>query len=138
MKYPPRSRAVAIDILIRPTDEHGQITDVFPQGSSWLELWGSGIVQDENDHDLAAIRTLYKWNAVRGEYTLERRFLKDWQKDSAKWEDSKPVEKVPPLSGPQIEPLALYLLDAKRDIAEDMGAQFLLEQDGGGARIDAH
>ncbi len=116
----PKTRSVAIDILIRPTDANGQITDVFPQGSPWLELWGSGIVQDEDDHDLAAIRTLFKWNAVKGEYVLERRFLKNWQKDSAKWEDSKPVERIAPVSNQQLEPLALYLLDAKRDIAEDL------------------
>ena len=117
---PPKSRAVAIDILIRPTDDQGQITDVFPQGSPWLELWGLGVVQDEDGRDLVAIRTSLKWNAIKGEYVLERRFLKDWQADSAKWEDSKPVEKVSPVSAPQIEPLALYLLDAKRDIAEDL------------------
>lgn len=116
----PKNRTVAIDILVRPANTDGTIVDVFPQGSPWLELWGSGIVQDENDHDLAAIRTLYKWSPVKGEYLFERRFLKNWQQDSTKWEDSKPVEKVPPISAQQIEPLALYLLDAKRDFAEDM------------------
>lgn len=116
----PKSRSVVVDILIRPTGADGKIADVFPQGSPWLELWGSGIVQDDNDHDLAAIRTEFKWNAVRGEYNLERRFLKDWQENSAKWEDSKPVEKVSPVTASQVEPLALYLLDAKRDIAEDL------------------
>src|SRR5450755_4434876 len=34
--------------------------------------------------------------------------------------DSKPVEKVSAVSAAQIEPLALYLLDAKRDIADDL------------------
>jgi len=116
----PKSREVAIDILIRPTDDQGRITAVFPQGSAWLELWGLGVVQDEDDRDLVAVRTLLKWNAIKGEYALERRFLKDWQADSSKWEDSKPVERVAPVSAQQIEPLALYLLDAKRDIAEDL------------------
>jgi len=116
----PKSRSVVVDILIRPADAGGTIADVFPQGSPWLELWGSGIVQDDDDHDLAAIRTEFKWNAVKGEYNLERRFLKDWQKDSTKWADSKPVEKVPPVTAAQVEPLALHLLDAKRDIAEDL------------------
>ena len=116
----PKSRAVAIDILLRPTDDQGQMTDVFPQGSAWLELWGAGIVQDEADRDMVIIRTSFKWNAIKGEYVLERRFLKDWQADSAKWEESKPVEKVSSVSAQQIEPLALYLLDAKRDIAEDL------------------
>ncbi len=116
----PKNRDVVIDILIRPTDDKGQITDVFPPGSAWLELWGLGVVQDEDDRDLVGIRTSFKWNTIKGEYILERRFLKDWQIDSTKWEDSKPVEKVSPVSTQQIEPLALYLLDAKRDIAEDL------------------
>src|ERR1035437_720159 len=51
---PPRDRSVTIDILIRPTDAQGRIIDVFPQGSPWLELWGLGIVQDEDDRDLVA------------------------------------------------------------------------------------
>lgn len=38
----PKDRVIAIDILIRPTDEQGKIVDVFPQGSPWLELWGFG------------------------------------------------------------------------------------------------
>ena len=116
----PKDRTVAIDILIRPADDQGRTIDAFPAGSAWLELWGLGVVQDEHDRDLVVIRTLLKWNAVKGEYVLERRFLKDWQLDGSKWEDSKPVEKVAAVSGPQIEPIALYLLDAKRDIAEDL------------------
>lgn len=116
----PKDRVIAIDILIRPTDDQGKIVDVFPQGSPWLELWGLGVVQDEDERDLAAIRTQFKWNTIKGEYVLERRFLKDWQKDGSKWEDSKPVEKVAAVSAQQIEPLAVYLLDAKRDIAEDL------------------
>lgn len=116
----PKSRSIVIDILIRPVDADGKVVDVFPQGSPWLELWGSGIVQDDDDHDLAAIRTQFKWDAIKGEYILDRRFLRDWQKDPTKWDQSKPVEKVGPVTSQQIEPLALYLLDAKRDIADDL------------------
>jgi putative ATP-dependent endonuclease of OLD family len=116
----PKDRVIAIDILIRPTDDQGKTIDVFPQGSPWLELWGLGVVQDEDGRDLVAIRTQFKWNTIKGEYALDRKFLKDWQKDPAKWEDSKPVEKVAAVSAQQIEPLAVYLLDAKRDIAEDL------------------
>jgi putative ATP-dependent endonuclease of OLD family len=116
----PKDRVIAIDIQIRPTDEEGKIADVFPQGSAWLELWGSGVIQDDDEHDLVAIRTQFKWNTIKGEYVLDRRFLKDWQEDGAKWEDSKPVEKVAAVSAQQIEPLGMYLLDAKRDIADDL------------------
>jgi putative ATP-dependent endonuclease of OLD family len=116
----PKDRQIAIDILIRPTGPEGDNLDVFPQGSAWLELWGLGVVQDEDERDLVAIRTQFKWNTIKGEYTLERRFLKDWQKDGSKWEESKAVERIAAVSTAQIEPLALYLLDAKRDIAEDL------------------
>lgn len=116
----PKERVVAIDILIRPADNQRRIIDSFPEGSAWLELWGLGVVQDEAERDFVGVRTLFKWNAVKGEYVLERRFLKDWQADSSKWEDSKPVEKVPAVSAQHIEPLAVYLLDAKRDIADDL------------------
>lgn len=116
----PKSRSIVIDIVIRPVDADGKVVDVFPKGSPWLELWGSGIVQDDDDHDFAAIRTQFKWDAVKGEYILDRRFLRDWQKDPTKWEQSRPVEKVGPVTSQQIEPLALYLLDAKRDIADDL------------------
>lgn len=116
----PKERGVAIDILIRPTDSAGHIIDAFPEGSAWLELWGLGVVQDEEERDFIAIRTSFKWNAIKGEYVLERRFLKEWQLDSRKWEESKPVEKVAAVSAQQIEPLAVYLLDARRDIADDL------------------
>lgn len=116
----PKDRAITIDILIRPSDGEGRILENFPLGSPWVELWGNGLVQDEDYRDLVAIRTSFKWNAIKGEYVIERRFLKDWQTDASKWEDSKPLEKVPPISASQIEPLALYLLEAKRDIAEDL------------------
>jgi putative ATP-dependent endonuclease of OLD family len=116
----PKTRPVVIDILIKPTDDNGRIIDTFPSGSPWLELWGNGVVQDDDDHDILAIRTEFKWNAVKGEYTTERRFLKSWQADPAKWDQAKPVEKVGPVTPQQIEPLGIYLLDAKRDIADDL------------------
>jgi len=119
----PKERAITIDILVRPTNGQGKFIDVFPPGSPWLELWGSGVVQDGQSRDLVAIRTQFRWNAVKGEYVFDRKFLKDWQEDGTKWEDSKPVEKVGLVSAQQVEPLALYLLDARRDIAEDLRAR---------------
>ena len=68
----PKDRVIAIDILIRPTDDQGRIADVFRQGSPWLELWGLGVVQDEDERDLVAIRTQFKWSTIKGEYILER------------------------------------------------------------------
>ncbi len=54
----------------------------------------------------------------RADYITERRFLKDWQSDPCKWNQSQIKEH--PISSSQIEPLALHLLDAKRDIKDEL------------------
>lgn len=53
---------------------------------------------------------------MRREYVTERRFLQDWH-DPSKWEESHIAGSV---WFSHIEPLALYLIDAKRDIQEEM------------------
>ena len=113
----PKERAVTIDILIRPVNAQGGIIDAFPADSFWLGLWGNGISQDDQDNDFVAIRTQTKWDEVRREYVTERKFLKDWQLEPSKWEESQ-VKDIAVFS--HIEPLALYLIDAKRDIQEEM------------------
>ena len=113
----PKERAVTIDILIRPVDAQGGIIDAFPADSFWLGLWGNGISQDDQDNDFVAIRTQTKWDEVRREYVTERKFLKDWQLEPSKWEESQ-VKDIAVFR--HIEPLALYLIDAKRDIQEEM------------------
>lgn len=114
-KTVPKDRDVIIDLLIRPTDDSGNITDAFQAGEYWIELYGDGISQDDNDRDFIAIRTQMKWNATEGEYEVERKFLGDWQ-DPGRLDQSKTKSTV---SANQIKPLALYLLDAKRDIKEE-------------------
>jgi putative ATP-dependent endonuclease of the OLD family len=113
----PKERAVTIDILIRPVNAQGGIIDAFPADSFWLGLWGNGISQDDQDNDFVAIRTQTKWDEVRREYVTERKFLKDWQLEPSKWEESQ-VKDIAVFR--HIEPLALYLIDAKRDIQEEM------------------
>lgn len=114
-KTVPKDRDVIIDLLIRPTDDSGNITDAFQAGEYWIELYGEGISQDDNDRDFIAIRTQMKWNATEGEYEVERKFLGDWQ-DPGRLDQSKTKKTV---SANQIKPLSLYLLDAKRDIKEE-------------------
>ena len=36
----PQARMITIDVLIRPVDNTGTLSDNFPAGSPWLELWG--------------------------------------------------------------------------------------------------
>ncbi len=117
---PPNDRPIIIDILVRPTDEEGAIATHFPSGSFWLGLWGTGISQDENDDDFVAFRTEMKWDEAKGEYVTERKFLGEWLNDPSRWADAKVNEKAGRVWSPHIEPLALYYMDAKRDIEDEL------------------
>jgi len=116
----PQARAITIDVMIRPVDNTGKLSDNFPVGSPWLELWGNGVVQDDDGHDLVAMRTQLKWSSLKQEYAVDRRFLKEWNTDPSKCEDTKPLDNVGSISAADTEPLAMYFLDAKRDIADDL------------------
>jgi putative ATP-dependent endonuclease of the OLD family len=119
-KHPPKDRSIIVDILIRPIDKDGKFEDVFPEGSAWSELFGNGIQQDDDDHDFVAIRTKYAWSASKGEYVAERKFLKQWPATITDMEKTPYAEKVQALTVIQLTPISLFLLDAKRDGAEDI------------------
>ncbi|MDB5605106.1 MAG: ATP-dependent endonuclease of the family-like protein [Bradyrhizobium sp.] len=113
----PKDRKATIDILIRPVDDQGALTDTFPVGSYWTNLWGSGISQDPTDFfDLVAIRTTLAWNALYGDYRTSRVFLKEW-KPRADWLSADEKGSV---TATQIEPIAMHYIDAKRDLDEDL------------------
>jgi Predicted ATP-dependent endonuclease of the OLD family len=118
-KKVPRDRMVTIDLLIRPISSDGKVRDSFPEGSYWLSLWGKGVAQDENENDFVAIRTQMKWSVTKGEYDTERRFLLDWP-DSANWDKARINESSGMVRASQIEPIALYFMDAKRDIQDEL------------------
>jgi putative ATP-dependent endonuclease of OLD family len=116
----PKNREITIDLLIRPNDGNGNIIDTFPEGSYWVALWGNGVSQDDNDNDFVAIRTRMKWDSTRGEYITERKFLIDWQDDPNNWHLAKINETAGSVTAAKIEPLAFHLLDAKRDIRDEL------------------
>lgn len=117
---PPKERSIIVDVLLRPVDHSCQCIDVFPAGSPWLELWGSGILQDDNEKDFVAIRTQFAWSAIKSEYVAERRFLKEWVATLSDAPKARFAEKLSPLTAAQTAPISLFLLDAKRDGAEDI------------------
>lgn len=116
----PKIREVIIDILIRPVDQTGDVVDGFPEGSFWIELWGNGISQDDSDNDFVGIRTRGFWSEERREFTTERQFLQSWSQDPSNLEGSKVKEVSGIVSTRQLEPIALYLMDAKRDIQDEI------------------
>ncbi|PNU18605.1 ATP-dependent endonuclease [Geothermobacter hydrogeniphilus] len=113
----PKDREVLIDILIHPVNEEG-ILGTFPEGSFWVELWGSGIAQyHDTDNDFVAIRTRTFWNHGKAEYVTERRFLKEWP-DSDSIENAQ--VQTSQVTARHLEPMAFYLMDAKRDIHDEL------------------
>ena len=116
----PKDRTIIVDILFRPVNDDGRTIETFPTGSPWLELWGNGIQQDDQEHDFAAIRTQFAWSALKGEYITERKFLREWPDNIADAPKAALVQRIAPVSIAQSTPVSLFLLDAKRDGAEDI------------------
>lgn len=117
---PPRDRVITVDILVVPADEDGNRTDVFPEGSPWLQLWGSGIVQDDEDNDFVGMRMTMSWDQIKGDYYTQRRFLKEWQGQLSDMLNAEVAQQITQVTAVQRAPLSLYFLDAKRDAAEEM------------------
>lgn len=115
---PPKTRYVIIDVMLRPVGVDGKILDAYPEGSFWTNLWGTtGIATDDEFKEFTAIRTTLKWSDVRGEYVLERRFLKEW-KPVVDWTTAATQDRA--VTAAHLEPLALHYIDAKRDLEEDL------------------
>ena len=119
---PPKDRNVIIDIKIRPVSEDGTFADTFPEGSFWTSLWGSGITpaETDDDHEFMAFRTILSWSIAKGDYVLERKFLKEWRPYTT-WLTTPMQEKR--LQSMDIEPIALHYIDAKRDLDDDLRKQ---------------
>jgi putative ATP-dependent endonuclease of OLD family len=114
----PKEREVVIDIQVRPIGEDGKPLANFPVGSFWVELWGSNIMLDGNDFtESVGIRTRLAWSAAKGDYAVERKFLKEWL-DFAAWLTTPVSDKA--VTATQVEPIALHYIDAKRDLEEDL------------------
>jgi len=113
----PKERSAVIDLIIRPTDESGEIIDNFPNGSFWTALWGNGVIQSQPQYsDQVAIRTKLAWNNVYGDYRTSRNFLQAWRSFSD-WLTSAELKTV---SLSDVEPIAMHYIDAKRDLEEDL------------------
>jgi putative ATP-dependent endonuclease of OLD family len=114
----PKTREVLIDLMLRPVGDDGRVLESYPEGSFWTSLWGTaGIASNDDLDEVTLIRTVLKWSNVKGEYTVERRFLKEW-KSFDDWPTAKSHDRL--ISAAQMEPLALHYVDAKRDLDEDL------------------
>lgn len=116
----PQERVVTIDVRVRPFDGDGKLLPVFPAGSYWTSLWGTGISQDLDFNDFMAFRTTLSWSAAKGDYALERKFLTEWKSENDWLSAAVSADGV---SAEQLEHIALHYIDAKRDLDDDLRRQ---------------
>ncbi|WP_430231218.1 ATP-dependent nuclease [Nitrosomonas communis] len=118
---PPKERKIIIDLRIRPIDLDGKVQDKFPEGSFWTALWGNGIAIDSIEfYEHVSIRTSLSWSYIKAEYVVERNFLKEWRA-FADWIDT--LVQMNPVRASLLEPIAFHLIDAKRDLDDDLRKQ---------------
>lgn len=119
--FAPKDRQVIIDLRIRPIGPDGKVAEKFPEGSFWTALWGTGIAPDDVDFtESMSFRTTLAWNVAKGDYAVERKFLKEWRPFSD-WLAAPTQDKA--LTAAQLEPIALHYIDAKRDLEDDLRRQ---------------
>lgn len=116
----PQDRVITIDVRARPFDVDGKLLATFPLGAYWVSLWGTGVAQDLDFNDYMAFRTTFFWDDTKGDYTLERKFLKEW-KDDNDWLSAVPSPVG--VSAEHLEHVALHYIDAKRDLDDDLRRQ---------------
>ena len=114
----PKDREIIIDVRLRPVGDDGMLLDAFPAGSFWTGLWGTpGIATDDEFKEFTPIRTTLKWSDMKGEYAMDRKFLKEWR-PFADWTNAPVHDRS--VSAAQMEPVALHYVDAKRDLDDDL------------------
>lgn len=114
----PKTREVLIDIKLQPVGSNGSISPTYPQDSFWSALWGpEGIAFDENDNESTLIRTSLTWNNKRGEYTVNRNFLKEWI-PFENWPSAELSSKT--LTAAQLETISCHYINAGRDLNDEL------------------
>ena len=108
---------VLIDLLFKPTNDLGELIDSFPTKSKWVGIWGGSISFDEEQKEVVALRTRISWDNAEQRYKVERKFLKRWLSDPSQILDADYGKTI---SFEQIEKIALYSIDANRDISKDV------------------
>ena len=106
---------IILDVLISSEEEKFE--------DKWFELFGAFIIEDQfEDKEVVALRTIIKYNFLKGEYDLDRKAMNIWPKS----EDVLTFENFSThrVTREIIESIPVFYLDAKRDIASEMGDKF--------------
>lgn len=114
----PSDRRTVIDVLIQPVDGNGEVLENFPAGSFWINVFGTGITQTDDDDDIVALRTVLEIET--GEVVRRRVYLKEWRPFGTWLEAEESNYRVPAKS---LESFAIQYIDAKRDLDDELDRQ---------------
>lgn len=106
---------IVIDVRIVPVESDRNRTGKFAQ--HWIDhdLGGNGLIQvDSDDQEFVAFRTIVTRDAVKNDFSLERRALAEWP-DFAYWQACPKKSRVP-----RFEQIASFFIDAQRDAVNDL------------------
>lgn len=106
-------KVAIIDLLIEPVEED------FPD--EWYDHFGAFVIERENK-DSIGIRTIIKYNDIKGEYELDKKAMNQWPK-------SEDVESFTDfnknhLRKELLDAIPVFYLDANRDILSDMNDRY--------------
>lgn len=108
----PDTRNVIIDILLVPADPGAF-------NGKWTKTLGSSIEMPPGGGEQVTIRTIREWNSSKGEHDVKRAFLSEWPATAADM-PSATIHPTQRVTGAILEALALYVVDARRDIRDDL------------------
>ena len=108
-----KDKEIIIDVLILPNEESFD--------EEWFNLFGKLIFEDD-EKDRIALRTIIKYNQIKGEYDLEHKAMTEWpdSNDVLTFNDYN-TQRV---TSNILEAIPVFYLDAKRDITTEMGDKY--------------
>lgn len=108
-----KDKEIIIDVLILPDEESFD--------EEWFNLFGTLIIEDD-EKDRIALRTIIKYNQIKGEYDLEHKAMTEWpdSSDVLTFNDYN-TQRV---TSNILEAIPVFYLDAKRDITTEMGDKY--------------
>lgn len=108
-----RKKEIVLDVMISPTNSEFD--------DKWYQFFGNFVTEGEVN-DYVALRTIIKYNPLRGEYDLERKALNSWPESEEVYSYSNFNSNA--VRREILEAIPVFYLDAKRDIVSEMGDKF--------------
>lgn len=108
-----KDKSIILDVLIESKGKEFS--------EKWVDLFGV-LIFEEDEKEYVGIRTTIKYNVLRGDYEIDRRAMNSWPETNEMEEfQNFHTERI---TKDILEAFPVFYLDAKRDIASEMGDKY--------------